>query len=157
MITVTNEQLMEELTAIRKLLVKLVSEETKPDVDLNSPEACYYYARDVLKTRFETGEKVIATDVLYSYWYARDVLKTRFEAGEKIIATDARCSYWYARHILKTRFEAGEKAIATNAWCSYQYALNVLKTRFEAGEKVILNSGYKQKYLDFLKVKGIKI
>ena len=67
------------------------------------------------------------------------------------------CSYSYALDVLKTRFEAGEKIIATSAYYSYCYARDVLNGRFEAGEEKILNSTWKQKYLDFLKEKGISI
>ena len=102
-------------------------------------------------------EGAIAMSAYYSCLYALAVLKTRFEAGEEAIATSAYYSYWYALAVLKTRFEAGEKAMATDAWSSYWYARHVLKTRFEAGEKKILNSEHKQKYLDFLKDKGIEI
>ena len=83
-------------------------------------------------------EGAIAKSAMYSHLYAHDILKRRFEAGEKAIATNTKYSYLYARDILKGKFEAGEKAIATNAWCSYRYAADVLKERFEAGENIIL-------------------
>ena len=76
---------------------------------------------------------------------------------EGAIAKSAKYSYLYALYVLRNRFEAGEKAITTDAWYSYKYALYVLRNRFEAGEEKILNSIWKQKYLDFLKKKGIKI
>ena len=57
-----------------------------------------------------TDEK-ISKSAIYSHYYARDVLKGRFELGEKAISMSARYSYYYARDILKGRFELGEKAI----------------------------------------------
>jgi hypothetical protein len=64
----------------------------------------------------------------YSYWYAREVLKSRFELGEKAISNNSEYSYLYAREVLKSRFELGEKAISADAWYSYLYAVDFLKT-----------------------------
>ena len=45
----------------------------------------YIYALEVLKNRFEAGEKAIATDVGHSYHYVRDVLKGKFQLAEEKI------------------------------------------------------------------------
>jgi hypothetical protein len=48
---------------------------------LQSVEDAYDYVYDE-NVRFELGESMIAKDAHYSYWYARDVIKGRFELGE---------------------------------------------------------------------------
>jgi hypothetical protein len=59
------------------------------NIALSSPREAYYYALQVLKGRFQDGEKAISTDAEYSYRYAKDVLKDRFEAGESAILSSA--------------------------------------------------------------------
>lgn len=65
-----------------------------------APYWAYWYAREVLKGRFEEGESVIATDAEWSYYYACDVLNGRFILAEPIIATDAEWSDCYNREVL---------------------------------------------------------
>jgi hypothetical protein len=55
---------------------------------LNSSTEAYYYARDVIKGRFEMGEPVIAKNMYSAYAYARKIIKGRFELGEKVIMSD---------------------------------------------------------------------
>ena len=82
--------------------------------DKNAPFWAYWYARNVVKGRFEAGEDAIARDAHRSYSYANRVLNGRFEAGEPVIATDSYWACYYAIVVLKGRFEAGEDAIATD-------------------------------------------
>jgi hypothetical protein len=46
-----------------------------------------------IKTLLTTPEEV--------YWYAYDVLKAPFPSGEATIAENDYCSYWYAKRVLK--------------------------------------------------------
>ena len=48
---------------------------------------------------------MIATDALFSYRYAVEVIKERFELGEKAISTDPAYSFAYTRNVLKGTFE----------------------------------------------------
>jgi 1,2-phenylacetyl-CoA epoxidase PaaB subunit len=49
------------------------------------PELAFYYARDIIKSRFPEGESIIATNPEYAYRYAHDVIKGRFLEGEVVI------------------------------------------------------------------------
>lgn len=66
-----------------------------------APKESYLYARQVLRDRFELGEKSIATDAFYSYMYSRYVLHSRFKLGEPVINTDEEYSYKYDRDVIK--------------------------------------------------------
>ncbi len=122
-----------------------MSPEAELKLALEFPENAYFYAKNVLKGRFEQGEEVISKDDYYSYYYAKDALKPlgidRFEKGEEAISKSTEYSYLYALNVLKGRFVKGEEAISKSAYFSYNYALYVLKPlgidRFEKGEKVI--------------------
>jgi len=114
----------------------------------------YYYAKDVLKGRFEMGEDAISKDARYSYLYAIDVFKGRFKTGEKAISKSASYSCYYAEYVLKGRFEVGEKAISKDAYYSYCYAEDVLKGRFEMGEKVISKHAKYSCYYAIYALKG---
>lgn len=57
-------------------------------------------------------EILIATKPNLSYWYAKNILKEKFELGEKIISTSSVYSFLYATEVLKSRFKQGEKTIA---------------------------------------------
>lgn len=65
------------------------------------PKESYLYARQVLRNRFELGEKAIATDAFYSYMYSCYVLRSRFKLGEPVINTDEEYSYKYDRDVTK--------------------------------------------------------
>ena len=43
--------------------------------DITNAKDCYDYAINILKGRFELGEKAISKDADCSYLYARDILK----------------------------------------------------------------------------------
>ena len=107
---------------------------------LKSSKYSYFYAKDILKGRFQDGEKLIATNVSYACSYACYVLNGPFPLGEKIIATSAYNSLYYAINALEGPFPLGEPAIATDAYFAYRYAMDVLRGRFELGEKIILAS-----------------
>ena len=96
-------------------------------------------------------EEVFATDTDYSYYYARDVLKDRFELGEEAIARDAYTSYLYANWILGGRFPEAEDTIKQDPESAFDYAKDVLDDRWPAAEEVIRQNSawwndYKQEF-----------
>ena len=97
------------------------------------------------------GVEVISKDAEYSYYYARNVLRGRFELGETTISKDSLCSVEYARDVIHDRFHMGEESISTDARCSYIYALEILKNRFVLGEPSIKTSYLAYDYENFLK------
>ena len=82
-------------------------------------------------------EKYIAKSAQFAYYYARDVLKGPFPTGEEAIAKDAYYAFQYAKNILKGPFPAGEEAIAKNAGFAKLYAKRVLKKDFYLNGKLI--------------------
>ena len=72
---------------------------------VNTATDAYYYARDVIKGRWEEGESIIATDPWNAYNYAFEIIKGRWLEGEAIIATD----HWNA-----TRYDRFLKSISNN-------------------------------------------
>jgi hypothetical protein len=94
--------------------------------ELTDPKAAFYYARDVIKGRWEQGEPIIATAPQWAYSYAISVIKERFELGEATIATVSVCAYWYALYVINGRFELGESIISTDGYFAYEYAKDFL-------------------------------
>ena len=74
------------------------------------------------KEELKKREKYIAKSAQFAYYYARDVLKGPFPTGEEAIAKDAYYAFQYAKNILKGPFPAGEEAIAKDAYYAFQYA-----------------------------------
>jgi hypothetical protein len=72
-------------------------------------------------------ENIISQDARYSYAYAREIIKSRFQLGEKLISQNPTYSYYYALNILRDRFKLGEKSISQNTEYSYRYAQNIIK------------------------------
>ena len=66
---------------------------------------------------------MVVASPLYSLYYARDVIKGRFELGEPSIATKAEYSFLYALWVLNGRFELGENSISS----ANNYKLNYEK------------------------------
>jgi len=56
-----------------------------------------------LGKRIPKLEPFILKDAYWSYWYAKDVIKGRFISGEAVISKNARYSYWYALYVIKGR------------------------------------------------------
>jgi len=50
-----------------------------------NPEYAYFYARDIIKSRWKEAEKYILRDPLYAYLYARDVIRGEWKEAEKVI------------------------------------------------------------------------
>lgn len=87
----------------------------------DNARVCFYYARNILKYRFELGEEIISMDAQYSFWYADEVLYGRFPIGENTISKDSCFSFMYARDVIKGRFELGEETIKKSNYVkSYQ-------------------------------------
>ena len=57
------------------------------------------------KKRIIEYEKIIITDPKWSYYYAKDVIKGRFDEAKHTIASDPLWAFWYAKDILCNPFE----------------------------------------------------
>jgi hypothetical protein len=75
-----------------------------------TPEEAYKICYKKNK-RITKLENIIASSSYYSYMYARDVVKNRFEEGEKEISTASNWSFGYAKNIIKAPFPLGHPAI----------------------------------------------
>jgi hypothetical protein len=81
---------------------------------LNRPEApywAYWYAHNVLETRWEEMEHLILRDPRLCYWYARSVIGARWKEAEDVIRQSPLFAYLYARYILRTRWKEAEDVI----------------------------------------------
>ena len=76
--------------------------------------------RDVLKGRFELGERTISQSPSHSYFYAKEVLKDRFELGESII-TYSPHFYYYIKYVVKGRLADWEPMLMGNKDMSDNY------------------------------------
>ena len=75
-----------------------------------TPEEAYYKCKNENR-RIPELEDVIATDSKYSYRYAINIIKGRWEKGERSISTNSHYSYWYVINIINCPFELGHRAI----------------------------------------------
>ena len=71
-------------------------------------QACYSYAMEVVKGRWEKGEDTILNSSKFCYLYSLNVIKGRWEAAEQKIGHNYFPSLAYAKNVLKGRFPAGE-------------------------------------------------
>ncbi len=69
----------------------IADEELMINLIIGNGEACNWYASNILKSRFELGEKAISKSGHESYYYAVDTIKERFLLGEKSIKES---TYW---------------------------------------------------------------
>jgi len=98
---------------------------------------------------------VINEDAKYSYYYARDIIKGRWEKGELDISKDAYYSYCYAIEVIKGRWELGEAAISKDARYSSHYAKHVIKGRlpdFMHNQMILDNNEYAKDYIEFVDI-----
>jgi hypothetical protein len=101
-------------------------QELEKDV-AQDPEYAFYYARDILKSRFPLAEPMIAQDPGYAFAYANGVLGKRWPAGplrdtaESAISQDPGYAYLYAREVLKSRWPEAESVISRDPfyWLDY--------------------------------------
>jgi len=115
-----------------------------------TPEQAYYKAKKSGK-RMPELELTISKDAQYSYFYARDVIKGRWELAEPAISKDALYSYYYARNIIKGKFISGEAVISKNARYSYWYAINVIKGKlpdFMHNQMILNNDEFAKEYVE---------
>lgn len=66
--------------------------------DKFAPSWCYWYTWNVIKGRWEPGEKVILKSSAYSYMYALNIIKGRWEPGEPIIFKNDYYKQEYCNH-----------------------------------------------------------
>ena len=104
------------------------------EIAKTKPKWAFEYASE--HGRDKELEPTIAKDTYYSYYYAKEILKGRFELGEPAIAKNSFYSYSYAG-ILNGPFPLGEPVISKNETYSYYYANYVLKKDFYLDGKLI--------------------
>ena len=97
------------------------------DKILESPFYSYLYSSLVKKSPWPEAEKKILTN-LACYMYARDVIKSRWEPAENFLSKDPMFSFFYAKDVIKGRFEQGEDCISTSSFwlCKYAELLGTL-------------------------------
>lgn len=72
-----------------------------------TPEIAYRYARE--NGPDDNLEMIIATDAKYSFWYAKYVLRDKFELGERIIASNEYINKQYNDDVINYDFELADK------------------------------------------------
>ena len=87
----------------------------------------------------------------WAYWYAQNVIKSRWVEGEEVIKRDSELAFYYARHVIKGRWVEGEEVIKRSSMWACHYARYVIKGRWVEGEEVIKIDDewwkeYKEKY-----------
>jgi len=117
-----------------------------------TPKEAYDTAYN-LGNRIPELEPVISQNAFYSYYYAKDVIKGRWELGELAISKDAGYSYWYAINVIKVRFILAEPAISKDACYSYLYAREVIKGKlpdFMHNQMILENNEYTKRYIEYI-------
>lgn len=108
------------------ILLKHERVEALEGIIAKDASAAFEYARQVVKGKFELGEKEIAYSEYYSLEYAKEVIEGRFELGEDAIANTGKYAIEYAREILKGRFEKGEPNILLHSSLSLSYLIDAI-------------------------------
>ena len=78
---------------------------------LQDANLTFRYAAEILKKRWEEGEKLLVKSPYYAYKYSKYVIGGRWEEAEPIISKDPESAFLYARDIIMGRFEICEKHI----------------------------------------------
>lgn len=113
----------------------------------------FLYAKNILKGRFEAGERMIARYSKISFLYARDIIKGKFPMGEYAIAENSLYSFLYARDIIKAPFSLGEDAIGNSPRLAYYYATSIIKKQFTWCDFFLRRSPiYSENYLNFIDI-----
>jgi hypothetical protein len=60
------------------------------------------------KKRLPELESIILQDVCCAYYYAKDMVKGKWEEGEAVITTNAYYSYHYAKDVLKWKIKGNK-------------------------------------------------
>ena len=113
----------------------IINHSHEKEIAKTKPDWAYDYT--LKHGKDEELESIISTSSYHSYWYAYEVLDSRFELGEPAIAKDAYYSFYYALNVLNGPFPLGEPAIATDAYYSQAYTNEVLKKDFYLDGKLI--------------------
>jgi len=113
-----------------------------------TPEEAYRRADDAGKRLPAKLENIILTSTFYTYYYALNVIKSRWRKAEDLIVTDAIYATFYAANLVKGRWKKAEDIIAADDYYAYQYATLVIKGRFKKAEKVIADSDYNWGYIE---------
>jgi len=117
-----------------------------------TPQEAYKKAKE-LGERIPKLEGIILKDAAYSFYYAKNVIKGKFELSEPAISKNTQYSYWYAKYAIKGRWELGEPAISQDAYSSYWYAIEVIEGRlpdFMHNQMILGNNEYTKKYIEFI-------
>jgi hypothetical protein len=114
----------------------MMREPTKKE--LTDPQSAYYYAKHIIKGRWEQGEAIIATDPDWAYWYAYYVIKGRWEQGEPIIATDPHWAKFYVVFIEKF----GLQCIKFCEQCFQNSTLNINELSQELQNNIDIQVAY---------------
>jgi len=112
-----------------------------------TPREAYYKAKKS-GLRIPKLEPIISKDAKCSYWYAVNVIKSKFILAEPAISKDAFYSYRYAIEVIEGRFVLGEPAISKEAEYSYYYAKYVIKGKlpdFMHNQMILENNEYTTK------------
>jgi len=107
-----------------------------------NPEYAYYYAKNIIKGRFEEVEPYIMKDSKYAYEYAKNIIKGRFKEAEPYIKKDPEYAYYYATDVIKNRWKEAEPYIMQDPEYAYYYAKNIIKGRWKEVEPYIMKDPY---------------
>jgi len=99
---------------------------------MQTPELVYYYASDVIKSRWPEAEPYIMKDLLWAHYYARDIIKGRWPEAEPYIMKDSKVAYMYAKYVIQRSWPEAEPYIQQdiNYWINYQDYINDNKWPF---------------------------
>jgi len=105
------------------------------------PLLAYFYAKYVVKGKWEEGEPIISTNKDISFLYVRDITKKPWKIVEDYISDNPTRLYEYARYVTKRRYgdKTIEAVIAMDPKSSYDYAKYVVKRRWKPAEKYLKN------------------
>lgn len=161
------------LTAFDKLTKKGLLNQS--DIDLLNvnkdiikryPKIAYYYARDIIKGRWEEAEPYIMKSPEWGYDYATYIIKGRWEDAEPYIMTDPANAYAYAENILGNdpkwtnapghengRWPEAEQYIIKEPEIAALYAVDVMKKRWRDIEKTISRDNFAWvQYADYFEI-----
>ena len=98
-----------------------------------------------LRLKFADVERVIADDGLAAFYYARDVLKGRWQRAEAAIM-GASMAGDYVKDVVKEAVPEWEHLLMTRPRDAYLYALHIIKGRWAVAEPLIITSFFGTPY-----------
>jgi hypothetical protein len=108
---------------------------------MRTPYYINRYARSVLKGRWREAEPTLLQCPTAAVEYASRVLRGRWSEAEKVIVVDPAAAAAYAHEILNKRWPDAEVHIGKSGRSATVYAINVLKDRWAVAEEAILRDG----------------